>query len=76
MGGLGPYSGVRSIHMEVLGLPGGPDCVHGGSRSTHGGPDPLVKSSSTQLKITVWVLCLDTSVRGTLWYRQCRYKNN
>jgi hypothetical protein len=42
-GGPSPYSGVRSIHVEDLGLSGG-DCIHGGSGSTHGGPNPLVKS--------------------------------
>jgi hypothetical protein len=51
--------------MEVLGLPGYPGCVHGGS-------DPLVKSFGTRLEITMWILRFDTTARGTpvLWYRQ------
>jgi hypothetical protein len=36
-GGLDPYLGARFVYVEVLNLPGGSDCVHGG-------PDPLVKS--------------------------------
>jgi hypothetical protein len=68
-GGFGSLLRARSIHVEVLGLPGGPDCVHGGLGSTHGSLDLLVKSFSTRLEIIVWVLCFDTTVRGTpvLW---------
>jgi hypothetical protein len=38
-GGPNPYSRVHFVYIEILDLPGGPDCVHGG-------PNSLVKSQS------------------------------